>query len=213
MTTKQQLLITFIPPAFILVAIAGVSVFFQVRMPAMTQDVTFLGRLHPLAGVLSSLGIILWSATASICYFAAATLRNTKQGGVFWFLLCSALLSSYLLFDDFFRIHEALSRVYLGVSAKAVYAAIGVAVFTYLIAFRRLILQTRFIVLLLAIGFLSSSVVMDVIHNPWLMPLGDWQFFFEDGAKWLGIASWCSYYAHTSHSLLVSFFDRLGDAT
>lgn len=204
--STRQLLITFVPSISILAAIAMVSVLFQVSMPAMTQDVTAIAKIHPLSGILSNLGILLWCAAASICFFTATTLRNVKPRDTFWFLLSSALLSTYLLFDDFFQFHEDLASRYLGLNEQVVYAALGIAVSAYLIAFRRIILRTNFGALLLALGFLASSVVIDAILEPWLWRLGHWEYFFEDGAKWLGIASWCSYYVHTSHQFLVSSF-------
>lgn len=198
-----QLLITFVPSLTVLAAMAAAGVLFDVNMDVMTRDVSATANLHPLTGVLSNLGILLWSAAASICAFAAMTLRNARLREPFWFLLCSALLSAYLLFDDFFLFHDVLAPRYLGVDEKLVYAALGTAVCGYLIAFRRVILKTHFAVLLLALGFLGIAVVMDALLEPWLRRLGHWEYFFEDGAKWLGIASWCSYYVHTSHQLVV----------
>ncbi len=205
--SARQLLITLIPSILILVAMATVSVLFQVSMGAMTRDVTAIANIHPLSGILSNLGVLLWCAAASICAFAAMTLRNVKPRDTFWFLLSSALLSAYLLFDDFFQFHERLASRYLGLNEKVVFAALGVVVSAYLIAFRRVILRTNVGVLLLALGFLATSVVIDSILESWLSrQIGHWSYLFEDGAKWLGIASWCSYYVHTSHQLLVSTF-------
>ena len=203
--SARQLLITFIPSISILVAMAVVSVLFQVSMPDMTRDVTAIANIPPLSGVLSNLGVLLWCAAASICIFAAMTLRNVEPRDTFRFLLSSGLLSAYLLFDDFFLFHEDLASRYLGLNEKVVYAALGIAVSAYLIAFRRVILRTNFGVLLLALGFLATSVVIDDILEPLVLwRLGDWEYFFEDGAKWLGIACWCSYYVQTSYQLLVS---------
>jgi len=122
------------------------------------------------------------------------------------YLLSSALLSAYLLFDDCFLFHQLGSR-YLGLSEKVLYTALGIAVSAYLIAFRRVIVRTNYAVLVLAIGFLTSSVAIDAILVPYLRRPDDWMYFFEDGAKWLGIVSWCSYYVHTSHKFLVNTFD------
>jgi len=205
--SARQLLITLAPSIFVLLLIMVTSISFQVSMPTMTRDVTAIAKIHPLSGILSSLGILLWCAAASICGFAAIILRDVKPRATFWFLLSSSLLSAYLLLDDFFQFHEALAPRYLGLSEKFVIAALGVAVSAYLIAFRRIILRTHFGALLLALGFLATSVVIDVILEPWLWRLGHWTFFFEDGAKWLGIAFWCSYYVHTTHQLLVSTLD------
>ena len=197
-----QLLITFVPSLTVLAAMAAAGVLFQVNMDVMTRDAAATANLHPLTGVLSNLGILLWSAAASICAFAAMTHRNARPREPFWFLLSSALLSAYLLFDDFFLFHDELAPRYLGVHEKVVYAALGVAVSSYLIAFRRAILRTNFGVLLLALGFLAASAIMDAMLEPWLRRLDHWEYLLEDGAKWLGIACWCSYYVRTSYQLV-----------
>lgn len=198
-----QLLMTFVPSLTVVAAMAAAGVLFEVNMDVMTRDVAATANLHPLTGVLSNLGVVLWGAAASISAFAAMTLRHARPRKTFWFLLCSALLSAYLLLDDFFLFHDELAPRYLGVDEKLVYAALGIAVCAYLIAFRRVILQTYFAVLLLALGFLGMAVVMDALLEPWLRHLGHWEYFVEDGAKWLGIACWCSYYVRTSHQLVV----------
>jgi hypothetical protein len=37
----------------------------------MTNDTAAIARIHPIAGILSNLGVLLWCASASICLFAA----------------------------------------------------------------------------------------------------------------------------------------------
>jgi len=195
--SKQQLLITFIPAISILVAVVIASMFFNINMDFFTRDVSAIGNIHPLAGILSSVGILLWCVTASICFFAAIILRNIKQTANFWFLLNSAFLSIYLLLDDLFLLHEHLIPIYSGISEKIVVMFLGITVFVYLTTYRLKIFKTNYSVLLLALGFLSLSVVIDTILETWLK-IGQWQYFIEDGFKWLGIASWCSYYTQSS---------------
>lgn len=202
--SARRLFITFIPAVSVLATIAAVRTIYHVRIPDMTRDVAVIAGIHPLSGILSNLGILLWCAAASVCLFSAMTLRNAESKEIFWFLLSSALLSMYLLFDDFFMFHEALASQYLGLDEEVVFAVLGVAVSIYLIAFGRVILRTNYVIFLLALGLLASSVVMDTILARWMLRLGkNWVFFFEDGAKWLGIACWCSYYVHTSFKLVV----------
>ena len=111
-------------------------------------------------------------------------------------------MTTYLLLDDLFLFHETLASMYLGVNEKIIFVVLGIAVFTYLAKYRRIILKTNYSNLLLALGFLSLSVVIDSILEPWLSQIGQWEFFLEDGFKWLGIVSWCSYYIDTSFLLI-----------
>ena len=199
----RHLLITFIPTIAILAALVVVRVFFHVSMSDMTSDVTTIAKIHPLSGILSNLGILVWCAAASICAFAAMTLRTIKPRDTFWFLLFSALVSSYLMIDDCFQFHQLASR-YLGLNDKIIYMALGIAVTVYLIAFRRVIARTNYGFLVVAIGFLTRSVIIDAFLIPYLRRYGDWMYLFEDGTKWLGIVSWGSYYVLTSHQFLVN---------
>ena len=202
--SRRQLLMTFGPSLAILGTTAAACLFFDVSIPVMTRDAAALAQIPPLWGIVSNLGILLWCAAASIGFFTAAALRSNGPSDAFRFLLFSSLLTAYLLFDDFFQFHENLAVHYIGLNERVVVAASGIATAAYLIAFRRFILQrTRFVILLLALGFFAASVAIDVVLEPWLiMGIGQWEYFLEDGAKLLGIACWCSYLAGTSHQLL-----------
>jgi hypothetical protein len=168
--------------------------------------VTYTGdETHSVVvGILSNLGVLLWCASAAICLFAALALRDPGSTAA-RFLLCSAALSAYLLIDDFFMVHEELAPRYLGLHEKAVMAALGAATCAYLLAFWRLIAQTQFLVLALAVGLLGASAAIDTLRDtlPWRWAtIGGWEYFFEDGAKWLGIALWCSYHVRTAHQVM-----------
>lgn len=197
--TPRQVLTTFVPAISMLAVIAVISLAYNISMPLITRDVTAIGKIHPLSGFLSSMGIFLWCVAASICCFAAIVLHATRQKKTFWFLLCSSLLSAYLMFDDAFLFHESLASTYFGLDEKIIILTLAVMVFTYLVMFRDVILTTNYSILVMALGFLSFSVVVDIVLGSRFLHLGEWEFFVEDGLKWLGIASWCSYYTHTSY--------------
>ncbi len=162
----------------------------------MTRDVTVIGGIHPFSGFISSLGILLWCATASICFFTATILYSRRLNTFFWFLLFTALLSTYLLFDDLFLFHEFVESWNIG--EELVYIVLGIAIVTYLIVFRTIILKTKFLMLLLALCLLAASVIIDTIQ-PYFWQKGDVHAFLEDGTKWLGIVSWYSYHINTSY--------------
>ncbi len=202
--SRRQLLMTFGHSLAILGATAAACLFFDVSIPVMTRDAAALGHISPLWGIVSNIGILLWCAAASIGLFAAAAVRGAGSSEAFRFLLFSSLLTAYLLFDDFFQFHENLAVHYMGLDERVVEAVAGIAAVAYLIVFKRFILQrTRFVILLLALGFFAVSGFIDVVLEPWLLRwIGHWEYFLEDGAKLMGIACWCSYLAGTSHQLL-----------
>ena len=199
--SAQHLLITFVPTVLTLVVLAAISEMYAVPMADITRDMAQIGGIHPLSGILSNLGIILWCATAATCLFSALVLRSGPSDA-YYFLLSSAGLSAALLIDDFFAVHDFLAERYLHIDEKVVIAALGVATVVLLVAFRpTIILKTHYRLLLLAPGFFAISVGADAFDDR-LWRLGQWQYLLEDGAKWLGIAGWCSYYVVTSYQLV-----------
>ena len=203
LNNAKHLMLAYGLAIFMLIAIAVASLALQISIPTFTRDVTSIAEIHPFSGILSNLGIYLWCISASACFFAAMVLRAIKQAVYFSFLFSSALLSTYLMLDDAFLFHEVLSSEYFGISEQVVILILGIAVLVYLKCFMHVILKTKYVTLILAFAFLSSSVVLDVILEPWLQQLGDWEFFIEDGAKWLGIVSWTIYYIETSFRFVV----------
>ncbi len=202
----RKLLFIYLLATSMLIAIAFVSVVFNISIPTFTRDVTAIANIHPFSGILSNLGIYLWCISASSSFFAAMVLLELKQIKSFSFLFSSALLSTYLMLDDAFLIHEDLFSRFLGVSEKVIFVILGIVVLVYLKYFIHIILKTKYITLLLAFAFLSLSVVIDSILEPWLWRLGHWEFFIEDGAKWIGIVSWCIYYVGTSFHFVVDAY-------
>ncbi|WP_309498079.1 hypothetical protein [Sulfurovum sp.] len=200
---KRQLLITLLPAILVLITVAIVSVVFKISIPSFTRDVTAIANIHPLSGILSTLGILLWCIAASVTLFTAFIFHYWGQSKVFKFLFSSSLLSTYLMLDDAFLFHEGLASIYFGIDEKIILLALGVTVLAYLVSFRKTILKTNYSVLLLAFGFLTLSCLTDGILDPWFWSLGDWEYFIEDGAKWMGIVSWCSYYVQTSYLFII----------
>lgn len=191
----KQLLLTFIPALLMLIAVAISRTIFHVSMASMTRDVTTLAELHPFTGILSTSGILVWSATFAICAFTALFLYKTKPRANFWFIACSALLTGYLLFDDCFLFHDYLAPYYLGLHEWHVYLPLGLFVILNLITFRKVILKTNITFLLLAGIFLGASLFVDIFLEKILLSISDWEYYLEDGFKWLGIVCWCSYFS------------------
>jgi hypothetical protein len=168
------------------------SSWFAVEVRIFTQDATALAKVHPLAGVLSSLGILLWWTSASIWFFCATLPHPALTPPLARFCLNSALLSAYLALDDLFQIHESLAPDYLGIPEMAVYALLALAVASYLLIYRHQWLNRRGLLLLGALGLLAASVVADGVER-WLWRMGHWTYLLEDGLKWMGIVAWMSF--------------------
>jgi hypothetical protein len=201
--SSRQLFVTFVPACLLLIALGVLGLGMGKNIGQFLREPMATAGLHPLAGVFSNLGVLMWAASASICLFAGFTIRDSGQGEIAGFLRSSGYLSAYLCCDDFFQVHEALIPTYLGIDEMYVYAAIATLVSMYLVFFGRLILSTSYLILIIAIAFLSTSVAIDAVFEPMLHGLGQGRIYIEDGTKFLGITAWCSYYVGTAHEFLI----------
>jgi hypothetical protein len=193
-TDLRRIVAILLPALGVLAIIATASLVGGIPVPSMTRDIAALGHLHPLAGVLSNLGILLWAATAAVCLFVAITERDTLSAPVARCLLFAGLLSAWLMLDDCFQIHEDLSPRYLHFRERYVYLTLALAVAAHLWTSRAVILRSRWSLLALAFVFLGTSAMLDTLLLHWAQQIGEWEFFYEDGAKWLGIVCWNAYH-------------------
>lgn len=202
-TSIKTLLLVLFFASIMLIAILIVNIVYHVPFAKMTSDTASIGGIHPLSGVLSNLGIVVWCVAASCCALAAAVLRSRGPKNLYTFLLYSSLLSAFLMFDDLFQFHEDLSGD-IGLNQKVVYVLYGLSIVSYLIYFRRILLKTNVIPFLIALACLFSSIVVDtVVYKLFGDQLGDWLDFIEDGVKWIGIVFWCYYFFYTSYQFII----------
>ena len=202
-TRHLQLGLTLSVSLSVIVGIVVASLRWHIDIGHMTSDVVQLGGLGSFSGAVSQLGLFGWCTAAAVCGFAAACLSRRTSKVEFSFLVCSALLSTYLLLDDAFLLHERFSE-------SALFPLLAVAVLTYLFWFRRNILSTKYGYLVAAIGFLGLSLGIDVVRGHFYdfavlqqqVDWDSWEHLCEDGPKWMGIVFWCSYFVHTSYALL-----------
>ncbi len=153
-------------------------------------------RVH--FGLISNIGVLGWCATASGLLFAFLLLATHKSPRVVLvFLGASALLTGWLTLDDMFLVHEDVLPA-LGLSEEVIYVGYGCLGLAYLISSSKIILAARYPMLVIAIGLLGFSVVVD-----WFFNLdSDLRLFVEDGAKLMGIAAWGSFHIETAYQLV-----------
>ncbi|WP_291197659.1 hypothetical protein [Hyphomonas sp.] len=165
----------------------------------LTRDLSAVAGLHPLAGILSQLGLMVWSGAATICFLAAIFLYRAGETGA-GFFFSGGLLTTGLLLDDAFMFHEALAEWYLGIDEKLVYIGLALVTLTWLCAYRRLLLAVGPFFLLAALAMFAGSIGIDLMpeDKPPLLHLGDWRSILEDGAKWVGIVLWLTFQLQAS---------------
>jgi hypothetical protein len=104
------------------------------------------------------------------------------------------------MFDDLYLLHEEVLPDHLHVPQKLVFAIYGGLVLVFLFRFRRMILDTDFVLLVAAFGFFALSVLVDLFVTPEEFTVFGLpgRHLIEDGLKLLGIATWATYFVRTS---------------
>ncbi len=187
-----------------LVALGGVlaalvlSQLVGVEPATLTRDIVAVLDTHLYVGMLSTLGIMLWSATSSLCLVVgAALLRRREADDAPIFLLAAGLLSAVLALDDAFLIHERVAPTYLHVPQTGVFLAYAGSVGGFLLVFLRRILASNFLLLGIALACLGTSMGLDL-----LLPYSRLETFIEDCFKFSGIVFWLTYFACSARAAL-----------
>ncbi|GAB5535948.1 MAG: hypothetical protein Rubg2KO_21970 [Rubricoccaceae bacterium] len=194
-------LLAFLPALVLLVAAVLVSVTTEVSIAQLTRDTTSYAGLPPYTGGLSMLGFWLWCAAATVCLFSASVLwaqEGTKR--VAQFLVASGALTTVLLIDDAFQVHENAGRV--GLSAHVVFLFYAVAAGALFGVYRDIVRESEPVLLALAGGLFVLAVGSDVLHDLELLNIFGPDsmaiaVLLEDGLKFLGIVGWLNYYVWT----------------
>lgn len=170
----------------------------DVKISHLTRDPVAIMDAPPYLGFLSSIGILLWSATGAICLFSAGLISKLGPRSAFKrFLFISGFLTLILVVDDLFLLHEEVIEDVFSFDEKLILVAYFLAIGIYLLAYRDLILETDFLILGGALFFFGISTVTDKFPLPGIDP-----YLQEDGAKLIGIVSWLAYYMRTSAAVL-----------
>ena len=139
---------------------------------------------------------MVWTATAAICVFTYAVIKERPgQRERASFFLFGGLLTALLALDDLFLLHERLFVTYLGIGENITFGVYGLLISAYMVWFVRTILRTDFLLLVLAVGFFGVMLFAD---KEFVVLSEDVSHLFEDGAKLFGIVSWAAYYARAS---------------
>lgn len=198
---KKSTIITLLKiflPGILILAIFGIYSFtsnFEFRM--FSQDPIQIFRGKPYIGILSNLGILIWCATATILlYSAKLSDMQGKSKKITDFLFYSGILTIFLMLDDLFLVHDIIFPEYLNIDDKAFYFIYGSSVLLLIYFFYKIILDSDYILLLLAFGLLAGSILFDFMDA-----LGiaiHYELVLEDSFKFLGIISWFAYFSRLS---------------
>jgi len=162
------------------------------------RDPVSAGSLPIYTGLISSLGVVLWVATAGICLFAYSLVRTRAgQAEGARFLLAIGLLTALLGLDDLLLFHEQIAPRLLRIPELMVMVGYATFLGGIFIRFRRVLLDSADELLAGALMGLGGSVAFDVLAPP-----GGMYPVAEDGLKFLGIALWSTFHVRVAFRLL-----------
>ena len=189
------LLLLYLIPVLCLSAVVVASTNTGISLGDFLRDPSSTTETSPFVGVISNLGALLWAASATVCLFSWSIMRSTQGKTAFArFVLFFGLMTVILLLDDLFLFHETVYPRF-GVSEMLSAMCYGVVVLYGLIAFRKCILETEFLILLIALAFFGLSIFVDTFQGRIEWRIGEWRILAEDGAKFLGIVAWFGYFS------------------
>ncbi len=190
---RTALLVVYLPSLAFLMAVALQDL---VPVSYLTRDPAEITGAKSYIGLVSNLGILMWSASSAIALFAATVFRLSGQvkGGASFFFTCG-VLAAVLMLDDLLLIHERLAPNHLHIPQPAVVAFYALMFLVFLVFFRATILNTDFVFLVLFFIFLGISAGWDGVSDrvPQLK-----NHLIEDGSKFFGIVSWLAYIVLTA---------------
>jgi hypothetical protein len=209
LTVTYSLILIFLVATFWIAKVQNIPMYVLVADPAE------IAHKPPYMGLLSQIGILLWSGTFCICWFTASLLGKVKTGvaRVSWteFLWSSGCLTLLFLLDDWLQIHE-YTPVLLGLASEpsgvprflqnsiefAAYIVYIVIFVVYLWRYRGRILQSNVVPIIVALSFLGLSTVIDLLPHEHMRS----HDLLEEGTKLIGILSWFNYFVLLSQQRL-----------
>lgn len=167
----------------------------------LTADPAFVFNANPFTGVISNIGILFWCASACCCWFGGFLMMHQDRNREAWFLLASGVFTFVLLIDDLFMFHDHIFYSFEGfkIIQPITFAFYGLLILVFFYKFFSIILKQNYRLLIVSLLLLGSSVFTDL-----LFVNEGFQYFIEDGLKFLGILSWTLFFTTTSYKLVIS---------
>ena len=197
----RYLLCLYACPLLFLLAVVVVSKPMEIPMGMFMRDQAAVANIHPFIGIVSNMGVILWTSASVLCFFCGALiLKDPDRKKLAHFLIYSGVVTLLLMLDDFFMLHEVIYKVYLGLDEKFVFAVYCALFIVGLLVYKQTIQNTQYGILIIAFLFYGFSMVVDFFQYPIQSFIGeDLRILLEDGSKFLGITGWFGYFLKTGY--------------
>jgi hypothetical protein len=172
----------------------------------MLLDANDVAGVKWYVGIVTYLAVLSWCTAAVSALWGAwlSHLAHRRDAGLF--LLTGAVITAYVLTDDLLQLHAVFIPHHTGLNKHAAEGLLVVVVVGWLVACRRQIARTRWLVLIGAGLALMASLAIDATAG-WGSPR--LQLLAEDGAKLLGALGWATYFVATTADTVRSAFQTV----
>lgn len=195
-----------LPLSALLIVSLALAYATEVPVTDLLRDPTSALEAPWYVGVFSTAGVALWISAGAVCVLALSSRDDPATRP----LLVAGAVSSLLLgIDDGLLIHETLN-LGAGVPPAVTFGMFGLVLAPlFWRARRQVVASPNVSVLVTALGFLATSVGLDLAGELGL-PTPPLSAIVEDATKLLGIASWVAYFGGVSRAALSqpTAFDR-----
>lgn len=198
---KGLILWIYVAPLLLLLMIPLISVLTDLPLSSMLLDPAAVIAQSRLIGLVSNIGVLVWTAAVTILFFTAVfRLYNTGVDRYFWFLMYFGGFTLVLMLDDFFLLHEGFSHLF-SISENFVFLSYVTALVVGIVLFRHQIRQTDYLLLILALMFFALAILIGFIRYELQAYIGETRVLVEAGLKLFGIVGWLGYFTHVSFKL------------
>ena len=184
----------FIPALTVYVAALGLSDLAGIDSQKVIRDLAQTCSTPAGVGLLSNLGYLLWLAAAAVALFTTYGGLPGIKGKQKELLACGGWFSLILCIDDMFLLHDR----YIGQT----FLYVLYMLFSVLIAtrYRKQLIACKGEIFLLAVALLGTSIAVDLLQPVERDQPAVYMFtqLLEEGAKFLGIATWVFYWCQAS---------------
>ena len=192
--TNKLFYVSILPSTILYLAILYVSNFYNIKLILVVRDLAQTCGYPIGVGMISNIGVLLWGAAASICFFVAFAEKTAQED--YKFLLLGGIFSALLCIDDFFLLHDR----YVG--PDFLYLTYLTLSILLLIRFWKILKKIGLFRLVISIFFLALSVLFDRIIQDLFNQSYELTQLIEEGFKFLGIACWLNFWCKASSNVL-----------
>lgn len=187
LSSKKPMVIFLLPALILLLGVAVSAYISKIPISQFTRDPLAITKGQPYFGLISNAGVMLWSFSCAISLFSYLVIKDKVESKkILNAIILGGLISSILLLDDLFMLHEIFYPIFFGLKEKVILMIYGAIFIYYLVKHKNLIIENNVAFIILTMMFWGLSILVDSIPKTRI----PWHHLFEDGFKFLGVVCW-----------------------